>query len=212
MSELDHLLWATPELARGAAEILELTGVEPGGGGSHPGFGTHNALLSLGEKVYLEIIAPDPAQDDADDALRSAILELPGPGLLTFAARTTDIAQVEKLVKKTGLSTPGPVEMSRRRPDGGMLEWRILRLEAHPFGRFLPFFIDWGESHHPAERTPQGCGLQAFRVGHPDPSLRRLYADLHLDVSVKQAETPRLAATLETPKGEVRLESPRPTR
>jgi len=44
-----------------------LTGVTPRYGSAHHGLGTHNALVSLGNGVYIELLAVDPQQVGPED-------------------------------------------------------------------------------------------------------------------------------------------------
>src|SRR4051812_10884651 len=60
LSRIDHVILGIDDLQKGIAELERATGVRAVFGGAHPGRGTQNALISLGENHYLEILAPNP--------------------------------------------------------------------------------------------------------------------------------------------------------
>ena len=104
LATLDHLVVAATTLADGIDYVAATTGATPQPGGKHVAMGTHNALLRLGERVYLEIIAidPDGAKParprwfDLDDiALQAELTER--PRLIHWVARTDDIERPSPL-------------------------------------------------------------------------------------------------------------------
>lgn len=67
---IDHVVVGISDLEVGIAAFASLTGVTAAYGGAHPTTGTHNALASLGDDVYLEILSPNPdVTPDPDDTL-----------------------------------------------------------------------------------------------------------------------------------------------
>jgi hypothetical protein len=61
MLQLDHLTVVAPDLAEGVAHVRGCLDLDVPFGQRHLYMGTHNHLLQLGDGVYLEIVARDPA-------------------------------------------------------------------------------------------------------------------------------------------------------
>jgi hypothetical protein len=199
--KLDHILWGAPDLEDGERTFAVLSGIAPARGGIHAGFGTRNSLLSLGDGLYFEIIAPDPAQNLA--GTRGArIAAQPRPGLTAFAVRSDDLPGMRKAAETAGIAIRGPVKMGRTRGDGVRLEWSILYFGDETLGDAMPFAIDWGNSPHPSLSTPTGLSLRSFTALHPDRErLAALYGALGVPVDVKRALVPGFHAVLDTPRG-----------
>jgi len=206
LAHVDHLVYATPDLDRGVAEIERLTGVRASPGGSHPGLGTRNALLALGPNVYLEIIAPDPAQPKPAEPRRFGLDTLRAPRLVTWAAKGTDLARLQADAVRNGIPLGKVAPASRRRPDGVELKWHSTSSVAMPEDGIVPFFIDWGDSPHPSHSAPGGATLVALRAEHPDAAnVQRMLEKLGLPLAVTRGAAPALIATIDGKRGRVEL-------
>jgi hypothetical protein len=206
LSKVDHLVYATPDLAAGVERVERLLGVKAIPGGQHPGAGTRNALIRLGEASYLEIIGPDPDQQKVNIPRRFGIDELQAPRLVTWAAKGTDLEGIVEKAKSHGVDLGQVQAGSRRRPDGVLLSWRLTVSPTLNSDGIVPFFIDWGETPHPAASLPKGCLLVGLRAEHPDAdSVRGGLSVLGLDLVVAPRPVPALIATINTPHGKVEL-------
>jgi Glyoxalase-like domain len=202
---LDHLLLGCSDLDQGVAFVEKQTGVRPAMGGVHPGRGTRNALLSLGPLHYLEVIAPDPAQNEVPKTraeLPAMLKQRRAPTLVDWAVHTSDIVGVAERWKKAGVAFQGPTPGSRARPDGKMLHWQTLNLENDRDG-LLPFFIQWGaDTVHPSVDAPQGCKLESFAVVSPDiTAVAADFQKLGIVVEAALGKAAHLRAKIVGPKG-----------
>jgi hypothetical protein len=203
---IDHLVFAAPTLDDGIAAVRAAVGATPVAGGAHPGRGTHNALLSLGPPTYLEVIARDPSQSPSTpvpfglDALDGV------PRLVAFAVGCADIDDTVASLRASGRADVGsPFSMSRRRPDGSELSWRLAMIGEGPAGA-RPFLISWDGGASPADNTVRGGRLVTLRAGHPEPGAAvELLAVLGVDVSVEASPTDWLRAAIEAENGLVTL-------
>jgi hypothetical protein len=209
-AHLDHLIVAATTLADGIEFIAEVTGVVPQPGGKHVAMGTHNALLRLGDRVYLEIIAIDPDGEkpprprwfDLDDiTLRSELTER--PQLISWVARSADI---ERAVAACAIPLGTVTPMER-----GDYRWRMTIPDdgKRPAKGIVPMLIQWDVPMHPADRLPPSkVSIAQVAATHSNPAyVRSALAALGLADSVRvtyDRET-RLAAMLQTPRGIVTL-------
>lgn len=100
------------------------------------------------------------------------------------------------------------VAASRKTPTGATLKWRLLLPRENPFGNYIPKFIDWLDTPHPALTSVKGCALGAFELGHPDAlRLSSILRAVGVDLPVVRADRPCFRALLQTPKGLLMLNS-----
>ena len=203
---VDHLVYATPDLAAGVDRIARVLGAEPAAGGQHPGRGTRNALLGLGPRTYLEIVGPDPDQPAPGEARWFGIDRLREPRLVTWAAAATDLEGLAGRAADAGVGL-GPVGQGQRtRSDGVTLSWHFTDPTVVSCDGLVPFLIDWGASPHPAMTAPSGGELLVLRLEHPDvASVEWRFRALGLDLPVSHGSVPALVATIRTRRGDVEL-------
>jgi len=202
---IDHLVYATPDVDETVEDLAGHLGVEAVPGGRHLGYGTRNALLSLGSS-YLEIIGPDPGQRRPAAGYWYGIENIAVARLVTWTARVEHIERVAAHAHVSGYR-PGDVhKVFRETPEGDRLSWR-LTLPTMAGSGLVPNLIEWDPGcPHPAETSPGGVELLELTGYHPVPeSIRPMLDALRIDLELRVGEVPRLVALLDSPRGRIAL-------
>jgi Glyoxalase-like domain len=210
VAAFDHLIVAAATLEQGEEFIESQLGARPQRGGRHVAMGTHNSLLKVGPRAYLEVIAIDP---DGAAPARARWFELDrpemqtqlraAPRLIHWAASTGDI----DATRRACTIDPGPAHAMSR----GGFNWRItIPEDGHlPGGGVLPTLVAWPDERHPTDTMPDArIRLASIAASHPEPArIRGALAALGLaeTLQVTFAVKARLAAMLHTPRGTVTL-------
>lgn len=200
---LDHLVLATPDLAATVADFARRTGVPPAPGGTHVGLGTRNYLVSLGGTSYLEIIGPDPEQSAPGQPRPFDVDGITAPRTVTWAISPPDLDAAIENARAQGYDPGSAQAMSRRRPDGTLLEWRLTDGDdAHPSG-LVPFLIDWGTSLHPTASGLPTTPLLSLSASAPEPDeIRPLLTALGTNLDLGAGPV-GMSFTVDTPRGPV---------
>jgi Glyoxalase-like domain len=121
-----------------AADRFRAMGFDVLDGGVHPGVGTANRVIPLGEQ-YIELLGVvSPAEARQNEYGRSLLrATADGDRLVRWSLRTDGIDEV---ASRLGIS----VERRRReRPGGEVLTWRAAGLDLALADATLPFFMQW---------------------------------------------------------------------
>jgi Glyoxalase-like domain len=197
---VDHLIYAVPDLAPAVTELEGRFGIRAQAGGKHVGLGTHNALLALGPRTYLEIIAPDPDQPEPPVPRPFGIEGVTRGKLVGWALACDDIDRAVAEARSHGRDLGKVSDGHRVGPEGTVLRRRAAGGELAD--DLVPFLICWGGTEHPVRSAPHGLILNSIEIEHPDPpSLALPLMALGANVEVKQSQAPALVAHLSGPNG-----------
>jgi hypothetical protein len=201
---MDHLVYAAPDVDALVAEFTERTGVAPVLGGVHVGRGTRNHLVGLGGAAYLELIGPDdPTARPLPDVF--GIDRLTAPRLAAWVVRPADLDATVRQARERGYDPGDIAPLSRRTPDGDLLQWRLTPNRGDRFGGLAPALIDWKDARHPTEGGLPQVRLLSLAGRHPDPpAVRNALAALGVALDVTPGPA-ALEAVLDTPRGPVTI-------
>lgn len=210
MLQLDHVTIGAADLSQGAAHLHGQLGIDAPAGGQHTDMGTHNRVLRVGDGVFLELLAIDPAgtsprrprwfgMDDARQARK--LTERPRP--VGWVLSTSDVA-ASHAASRVDLGEI--LAMSR-----GARSWQITvpKSGITAFDGCFPSLIQWSEGPLPANGMSfLGPTLECVIVHHPQSDdLRAALDELgaeHL-AEVKQDAEPHLAFSFRMPDGSSRV-------
>jgi hypothetical protein len=230
-STVDHLVVLAATLEDGVRWCEALLGVTPEAGGEHPLMGTHNCVINISSfsfpDCYLEIMALNPGAPmqraagqkrwfDMDNVRLQSQLAQHGPQLVHFVVRCPDAQAGVDEMSTLGLDCGTLVNASRRTP-AGLLQWRMTVRDdgQRLMGGTVPALIQWGavgeiEPRHPTRSMPYSdLQLQGLQLNHTVPVLvETICESIGLNSMQVQSGLPGICATLQTPRGLVRLSSP----
>ncbi|MCB0633577.1 MAG: VOC family protein [Saprospiraceae bacterium] len=200
--KVDHIMLAINDLDRGVAQFETMTGVQPIYGGVHPSGNTQNAIVPLGDKIYIEILAPKADLDSIPDFFKD-FQELTPIG---FAVAASNMAGLDQTIQELQFHSDGIQDGSRTTPDGTQLTWQVMLVNEPPLSTY-PFFIHWSEdTKHPATDGEVQCVLTSLELITPyEAELRQILEGSQSAIpllELEQGSIQRLRVDVNSPKGQ----------
>jgi len=200
--QLDHVLFAVALAS--ASRLPRQYGLEPYEGGRHPGWGTANWIVPLGD-AYVELVAVIDEGEARGSAFGRWVAETvrAGGGPLGWAVRPDDL---DASAARLGLAI---ADGSRTMPAGERIEWRSAGIEEAARRPWLPFLIEWADpaSFPGKTASPDAAIVRVELEGDADELSDWL--DVHsLPIEVRPGAAGVTALVLEGASGVVTLARP----
>jgi Glyoxalase-like domain len=203
--EIDHVLIAVADLDGAARELEARYGLRSTTGGRHPGWGTANRIVPLGD-AYLELVAVvDPAEAGESAFGRWVAASEPrARRLLGWAVRTKHLsAHAERL----GLRV---VDGSRETTDGRTLRWRLAGVEEAAAEPALPFFIEWeAGTPHPGATAVADHRIAELQLTADRRRLDTWLGPHDLPIRVEEGPPAIMGVVIDGPGGPIALSTGR---
>jgi hypothetical protein len=201
---IDHVVYAVRDLDEAAERFRRDLGLDSAPGGRHPGWGTANRIVPLGED-YLELISVVDSDRAAGTTFGRSLLErsAAGDGWFAVCVAADDL---EAVARRLDLEVS---RGSRERPDGGAVRWRSAGLEDPRREPWMPFFIAWDvppELHPGRARAGHGVkarGIASVEVGGDAAALDAWLGGQELPIRLTGDPDGIHSVTLATPEGEL---------
>jgi hypothetical protein len=206
MLRIDHVMYGVADLDAASERFARDFALRSVDGGRHSGMGTANRIIPLGED-YIELIGVVDEEEAAGHPTGALVAEAVrhGDRILGWLVRTDDIVG---LAARLDLDV---MPMTRRRPDGIELSWRLAgKFFADPS---LPTFIQWDcpPADHPARTTAPadgpalGGGISWIEIAGDDARLHEWLGGEDLPVRVVDGPPAVRAVGVATAAGEIVL-------
>lgn len=163
--DLDHVTVAGKEV-ESLMNAFQSIGMDSLYGGKHSSGLTEMAIVRLGDGSYIELVSATK-EAKSDDVYWWKPFIQGNAGICAWCLRSENIEMDTQIVAEAGLSTEGPKDFVRHRPDGKAVQWKLTfvdNLVREP-GTIYPFLI---EDHTDRNlRVPEKAKLspELLRVG-----------------------------------------------
>jgi Glyoxalase-like domain len=182
--ELDHVLIALADLAAAGREIEARHGLASIEGGRHPGWGTANRIVPLGE-AYLELVTVVDAAEAAQSPFGCWVAQASPADAkpLGWAVRTN---KLDAIARRLGLVVAAGSRATRA---GQLLRWRLAGIEQAAAEPSLPFFIEWEDGtplpgQSPATHRAAGVQIAKLQLNGDADRLTAWLGAHHLPITV----------------------------
>lgn len=202
--ELDHIVIAVTDLDVAASAFNEDHGLASIVGGRHPGWGTANRIVPLGD-AYLELIAVVDEGEAVESMLgRWVARNATASGhLLGWAVRPPNLDEV---AQRLGLeAVPG----SRATPTGEVIRWRTVGVDQASSDPSLPFYIERAQgTSFPGAGTAPVATVSRLDVRGRSDALSAWLGDHSLPIRVLAGSPGIASAVLAGEHGQIVLGEP----